>query len=121
MAEDNSTQATGTRTTEAVFKPNKWGPDDVENCLIPGRTYSEFVRTAHDVSYGVAAILEMPDVNALEKADTDGAPILSEYHAGVLLRLAITSVTMVGDKAERSIERARKTHTPEGREPNRAA
>lgn len=73
---------------------------------------AEFAAQVKDISHGLKDLLAIIEQDGLDKECTDasGQPlqlVLSQVATGNLMRLCVTTLGMLGDEAERRIERAR--------------
>lgn len=66
---------------------------------VSGRMALELAQQAQDVANGVALILELLQRDGLEYELNAPEPILNGFYGGRLQQLAITSCTLLGDKA----------------------
>lgn len=84
--------------SKGTFQPFNWLLDEVKYLSM-----AEFTTRVKDVSCGLQLILEMLEMSDMERSN-EGEPVLGVYHAGVLMRLAISTSALLGDEAERKIE-----------------
>ncbi|TAK82807.1 MAG: hypothetical protein EPO12_06700 [Aquabacterium sp.] len=103
-----------TPTEQFEHVPFRWHRDEVEKVSLPGAVVMDFAGLARDVAYGVQTLLELLETNELRKSNME-APLMNACDAGNLERLAITSLKVLGDSAEKLQTWAFKCHTPEGR------
>lgn len=103
-----------------LFHPYQWAPTEVldSKTVIPGHKFADLAGKMNDIGMGLSAILQMIEVNGIEKGN-GGTPLLSEYHEGCLMRLAIRAADMLVEDSQESMDHAFKQHTPRGREEQR--
>jgi hypothetical protein len=100
MAEADFTQ-TDSETRKVIFKPFSWHHEKANS----QQTFNELTQ---DISRGVANILEMIEVSELYGDPTNHRAVLSAHDCGILMRLAISSMKLLGDAAEDKISFANK-------------
>jgi hypothetical protein len=116
MANENSNhQDTEHKKTE-VFEPYKWGHAEVSErtVTIPGHVLSEMATKANEIGSGVSTILQLIEASELEEDNEPGIPLIHKGHAGALMSLAIRSLEMLADDAERTMAWAYEYRTPKG-------
>lgn len=110
MTTDDST---ANLSASAIFEPFQWHMEETENANLPGGAVMRLATAAHDVSRGAQTILEIIERDGL--TGEGERRLFNDNVHGALLRMAITSLSMLGDKSDSIIEWAYKHHTPEGR------
>jgi hypothetical protein len=100
--------------TKPLFKSFEWHMKPVEDALIPGRHFADFAGKVRDVASGCETILHLIE-NHTTHESCDGRPLLSDYHIGNLMRLAISSLSDLNVEAAQSLDWAYDYHTPEGK------
>jgi hypothetical protein len=112
-----------TNTSKPIFSAFEWGHDAVnaDGVTVPGRVYADLLNKTHDITLGVATILEILERDRLSAEFGDDRPILSVHAESALMRLAIRSAHMLRDEAEHSTQWAYDQCTPEGRKAKTAA
>lgn len=82
--------------TTPLFTPFTWFHN-------PSHRHTEtFISNTRDIAYGLETVLQLLEHDWLEKID-GGQPILDSATTGNLRRLAIASIRMLGENAEREI------------------
>lgn len=114
------------KTTRAIdkphFQPYQWAQtavDDVD-VMIPGTGLADLARKTNELAEGIQTILEMIECNMLHREDGE-KPLMSPYHQGTLLRMAIRSAEILASESQQSMDWAYKYHTAEGREKHEIA
>lgn len=116
MANENSNHQDTERKKTAAFEPYKWARDEVSErtVTIPGAVLSRFATKAHEIGSGVSTILQLIEASELEENSEPGIPLIDIGHSSQLMRLAIRSLEMLADDAERTMEWAYEYKTPKG-------
>ena len=96
---------------ETHFEPFQWHTESAAASTILGSVAMPFAGLVLDVARGARSILAMIEQAACEEdtEDVNGNPqprLLSVTEAGVLSRMCISSLTMLGEEADRLIQRA---------------
>lgn len=73
---------------------------------VSGRMALELAKQAQDVASGVALVLELLQRDDIEHEMREPQPILNNFYRGRLHQLALTSCSLLGDKAEAFISSA---------------
>lgn len=87
---------------DPLFRPFAWDYRDLDVLdTLPAHVVRSSASTVRDLASGTAVVLEMVERNLLdaESAGADEAPLLSPFHQGVLMRLAIATMRMVEREA----------------------
>ncbi len=100
MAESDFTQY-NTQSKRVNFKKQSWH-------RTPPSINQEFAAQTHDIARGVACILEFIEASdiAHDCEPSSDNPTLTPVDKGALMRLAIRSLGLLGDKAETAISKA---------------
>ena len=100
MAEADFTQNNG-KPTHTTFQKQSWfsGTPTAEQ---------ELLAQTHDIARGVACLLNLVEATDIAQScePSPDSPTLSLGDKGALLRLAIQSLGLLGDKAEAAISKA---------------
>lgn len=84
---------------DPMFQPFAWDYRDVGVLdTLPALQARASASTIRDLASGAAVALEIVERNLLN-AENDEVPLLSPYHEGVLMRLAIATMRMVEREA----------------------
>lgn len=92
---------------ETVFKPFTWLPDGADSAS------DRLLVQSKDLAAGAASILALLERDQLSRIN-DEAPILSEFHTGSLLRMTISSMSLLVDSVDRHIDRLNETRQGRG-------
>lgn len=129
----NESSASSTTTEQAApetkheFEPVNYGMEEVQHAQLPGGAVQDFANTVEAVSMGSASILRLIEWDVLRgdahEADPDSqpAPVLNEFHRGVLLRMVAANMDLITDEANRLKDWAYQRHTIKGRAEQLAA
>lgn len=100
-----------------VLDPFKWHPKELEHASIPGSYLTDLSGAVRDIAGGVETIIELLERDdAAPECEDEPCLILNRCDAGNLARLAIRSLSLLNEEAQKSIDHAWEHHTPEGRE-----
>ncbi|WP_310462995.1 hypothetical protein [Sphaerotilus sp.] len=81
---------------EPLFRPFAWDYQDVGlGDTLPAHAVRASASTVRDLACGAAVVLEMIERSQIDRCDTDDEPLLSRFHEGALMRLAIAAMRMV--------------------------
>ena len=83
---------------QTTFQPFSWLNSDARRYPL-----ADFVTKAHDISSGIACVLELLEDSMLREID-GGPQLLTLYQRGALLRYSISSATLLQDESSRGIE-----------------
>lgn len=114
MVNTNSTSIKQGDNNDPIFKPFTWHHEVANQATIDGKAYAELAGTVRDVSQGVQTILELIEFDYL-RGTSGERPVMSDIHAGDLSRLAIRSLMLLSEDAERRIEWAYENQTAKDR------
>ena len=116
MANSTLNQTENSAIDKPQFQPYQWAHKAVDdaNVMIPGTGFTDLASKTNELSEGIQTILEMIECNMLDRED-DEKPLMSPFHQGALLRMAIRSAEMLVDESQRSMDWAYRHHTVEGR------
>ena len=95
------------------FQPFQWHREETQNAALPGTAVMHFASEVHDISNGAHTILQILESDGLAESFEE-RKLLGESHRGYLLRMAIASLGMLGDRSQRLMDWAYEHHTPEG-------
>ena len=82
---------------DTVFKPFTWLPDGANSAS------DRLLVQSKDLAAGAVSILALLERDQLNRLN-DEAPILSEFHAGSMLRMAISSLSLLVDSVDQHID-----------------
>ena len=83
---------------QTTFQPFSWLNSDARRYPL-----ADFVTKTHDISSGIACVLELLEDSMLREID-GGPQLLTLYQRGALLRYSISSATLLQDESSRGIE-----------------
>jgi hypothetical protein len=101
-----------------IFEAFQWHQEETENASLPGGAVMRFATAARDISQGARTILEIIEIDGLAE-EAGERKLFGDYVHGTLLRMAITSLSMLGDESDSIMKWAHERHTPEGRGENK--
>jgi len=85
---------------EPLFQPFAWDYQGVSvEDTLPAHAVRASASTVRDLACGAAVVLEMIERSQLDRANTDEGPLLSTFHEGALMRLAIAALRTVEREA----------------------
>ena len=95
------------------FRPFQWHQDALDDpeVQLPARALMEFVGRAKDVANGIGTILEIAEAEQNERFYAPSAPMFSPCDLAALMRLGITSASLLAAEAEDMLESAYERHT----------
>lgn len=115
------TQEPEPRRTKHAFKPFEYGHEAVEHAMLPGGAVQHFANEVEAVSMGAASILRLIDWDEQcgdahqDNPEKEPAPVLNDFHRGVLLRLVAVNMDLLTMRANDLKNWAFEHHTAEGK------
>ena len=90
---------------EPLFLPFAWDYQDVGlGDTLPAHAVRASASTVRDLACGAAVVLEMIERSQIDRCDTDDEPLLSRFHEGALMRLAIAAMRTVERNATELVD-----------------
>lgn len=81
---------------EPLFQPFAWDCQEVGfDDTLPAHAVRASASTVRDLACGAAVVLEMIERSQIDRCDTDDEPLLSRFHEGALMRLAIAAMRTI--------------------------
>ena len=99
---------------EPAHQPHVWHRKEVESALLPGREVADFANKVANLSGGLASLCSLLVENQLLN-EIGEKPIVNDYHAGNLHRLAVASAQSLYMLSTEFLTRAFEVHTTVGR------
>lgn len=81
---------------------------------IPGVHFSTLAQRTQEIARGLSTVVQMLEDNGLRSGFENEHPLMSEYHAGSLLRMTAVVLDMLADDAESDLRAVYHHRTPEG-------
>lgn len=107
-------------SNNVIFEPFQWHRKETENAMLPGGAVMRFAGVVKDLSLGAMTILEILEHDELAETGGD-QKMLNKCDASRLMRMAISSLQLLGEDADEVAEWAYEHHTTEGKQERRHA